>query len=409
MSRVALVVLDSLGLGALPDAYGFGDAGANTLGHIAAHCLTQHAGHGAGNALRIPHLLDLGLGHAAQLACGSFPAGLGSDAMPRAAWGCARETSTGKDTTSGHWEMCGVPVDFEWAYFSAQEHSFPDSLLDSLVRRAGLPGVLGNCRASGTTIITQLGEEHLRSGKPIIYTSADSVLQICAHEETFGLERLYRTCAIARELVDPLNLARVIARPFIGTCAADFVRTPNRRDYSVPPPAPTLLDRLQEAGGNVIGVGKIPDIFAGRGISHAVKAHGIDGLFDATLDAFVAAGPRSLVFTNFVDFDQDYGHRRDPAGYARALETFDAMLPELLAQLGAGDLLLLTADHGNDPTWPGSDHTREYIPILAVGPGVRPGPIGCRSTFADIGQSAAHWLGLAPLASGNNFLDTLPP
>jgi phosphopentomutase len=405
MSRALLLVLDSLGIGALPDAERFGDVGANTLGHIASHCLATHCGAGANGALQIPNLLRLGLGNAAQLACGEFPAGLrDSAATPSGAWGCARERSTGKDTTSGHWEMCGVPVLFDWHYFTAPTRSFPPLLLNELTRRADLPGVLGDCRASGTAIIAALGEAHIQSGKPIVYTSADSVLQIAAHEQHFGLERLYRVCAIARELVDPLNVARVIARPFVGETAADFKRTHNRHDYSVAPTAPTLLDRLVAAGREVIGIGKIPDIFAQRGITRAVKAHGIAGLFQASLEAFDSVADGSLVFTNFVDFDQEYGHRRDPGGYAQALETFDVLLPKLTARLRADDVVLCVADHGNDPTWPGSDHTREHIPILAFGPRVRPGNIGRRDSFADVGQSIAHWLGIAPLDCGIDFL-----
>ena len=410
MSRAILLVLDSLGIGALPDAEKFGDVGADTLGHIAMHCLATQCGSGVNGALLIPHLLDLGLGHSAQLASGSFPAGLQDSAStPVGAWGCARERSTGKDTTSGHWEMCGVPVLFDWGYFTAPTRSFPASLVDALVQRAGLPGVLGNCRASGTTIIAELGEAHIRSGKPIVYTSADSVLQVAAHEAHFGLERLYEVCAIARELVDPLNVARVIARPFVGEEAASFKRTSHRRDYSVSPPAPTLLDRLQDAQREVIGIGKIPDIFAHRGITREVKAHGIDGLFQATLDAMNSAPDGSLVFTNFVDFDQEYGHRRDPAGYAAALESFDALLPQMFSRLREDDVVLLVADHGNDPTWPGSDHTREHIPILALGPRVHAGGIGCRDSFADVGQSVATWLGIPPLDAGHDFFGAIRP
>ena len=408
MSRAILLVLDSLGIGALPDADQFGDAGADTLGHIAAHCQATRCGAGADGRLHVPHLLDLGLGHAARLASGGFPAGLQAPAAdPAGAWGCARERSTGKDTTSGHWEMCGVPVLFDWGYFTAATQSFPAGLLDELVQRARLPGVLGNCRASGTTIISELGEAHLRSGKPIVYTSADSVLQIAAHEAHFGLERLYEVCAIARKLVDPLNVARVIARPFIGDDASSFRRTSNRRDYSVPPPAPTLLDRLRAAQREVVGIGKIPDIFAHRGISREVKAHGIDGLFQATLDAMDSTADGSLVFTNFVDFDQEYGHRRDPAGYAAALEAFDAMLPQLFARVRTDDVVLLVADHGNDPTWPGSDHTREHIPILAFGPRVRACALGSRDSFSDIGQSIATWLDIPPLDAGQDFLGAI--
>jgi phosphopentomutase len=395
MSRAALLILDSLGIGALPDAERFGDAGADTLGHIAAHS----------NPLRVPNLQRLGLGLAARLASGRLPAGFDPDVTPIGTWGAARELSTGKDTTSGHWEMTGVPMLEDWGYFAEHENSMPATLLDAIAARADIPGWLGNCHASGTTIIAELGAEHVRSGKPIVYTSADSVLQIAAHEGAFGLERLYRLCEIAREHVDEYRIGRVIARPFVGDSAATFKRSHNRHDYSTPPPAPTLLDRLCAAGGAVHGIGKIPDIFAHSGISHEVKAHGIDGLFDATLDTLARCGDRGLVFTNFVDFDSEYGHRRDVAGYAAALEYFDTRVPELLSQLRPDDLLILSADHGNDPTWRGSDHTREYIPILACGAGLRAGSIGIRDTFADIGQSLAAHLGVAPLAYGTSFLD----
>ena len=405
MSRAMLVVLDSLGIGALPDAARFGDAGADTLGHIACHCRTPPAEGGRGRPLAIPNLLALGLGHAAAQVSGRFPCGLHRVEPPIARWGSARERSTGKDTVSGHWEMMGVPVLEEWGYFRQREHSIPPQLIEALVREAALPGVLGNCHASGTEIIQRLGAAHLASGKPIVYTSADSVLQIAAHEQGFGLERLYEVCAVARRLVDPYRIGRVIARPFLGDAQRGFARTTNRHDYAVPPPAPTLLDRLLDAGGSVVGVGKIPDIFAGRGISRAVKAHGLPDLVEATAQAFEQAGDRTLVFTNLVDFDQDFGHRRDVEGYADALERFDALLPRLSALLGRGDLLILTADHGNDPTWPGSDHTREHVPILAFAPGLEAGDIGRRESFADIGQSLASWLGLAPLDCGAAFLD----
>jgi phosphopentomutase len=299
-----------------------------------------------------------------------------------------------------------VPVTFAWGYFHAATESFPEWLLDALIARAGLPGVLGNCRASGTTILDELGEEHLRTGKPIVYTSADSVLQIAAHETRFGLQRLYDTCAIARELADRLRVARVIARPFRGERAGAFRRTPDRHDWSVPPPAPTLLDHLVAAGREVVGIGKIPDLFTGRGITRAVRAHGIGGLFEAAVDALDALPDGGLAFVNFVDFDQEYGHRRDPAGYARALEDFDERLPAALSRLRRGDLLLLTADHGNDPTAPGTDHTREHVPVLAVGPDLAPRSIGIRDTFADVGQTLAAHLRIPPLDHG---LDCLSP
>jgi len=400
MPRAALLILDSLGVGALPDAAAFGDVGANTLGHIAEHTLRAQQ-----RPLHVPHLQRLGLGLAARLASGALPAGFDASIAVSGAWGTARERSTGKDTTSGHWEMMGLPMLEDWGYFREHENSMPATLLDAIATRAGIPGWLGNCHASGTTIISELGEEHVRSGKPIVYTSADSVLQIAAHEQAFGLERLYRLCEIAREYVDDYRIGRVIARPFVGIDAASFKRSHNRHDYSTPPPAPTLLDQLCAAGGAVHGIGKIPDIFANSGISHAVKAHGIDGLFDATLGTLAQCGERGLVFTNFVDFDSEYGHRRDVAGYAAALEYFDSRVPELLAALQPDDLLILSADHGNDPTWPGSDHTREHIPILACGAGLRAGSIGIRDSFADIGQSIAAHFRLPPLANGTSFLE----
>jgi phosphopentomutase len=320
------------------------------------------------------------------------------------AYGYAAELSTGKDTPSGHWEMAGVPVLYDWGYFRDPVNTFPKPLLDKLVERGSLPGVLGNCHASGTEIIAQLGEEHVRTRKPIVYTSADSVFQIAAHEQTFGLKRLLDLCLIARELVDEYRIGRVIARPFVGTNARDFVRTGNRRDYAVPPPAPTVLDELVASGGQVIGIGKIPDIFAHQGISREVKATGNAALFDATLDAMATAPDRSIVFSNFVDFDMLYGHRRDVEGYATALEYFDSRMPALLGQLRAGDIAILSADHGCDPTWPGSDHTRENVPVLAFGPDVRAGSLGRRATMADIGQSLASHLGLPPMDYGTSFL-----
>jgi phosphopentomutase len=293
---------------------------------------------------------------------------------------------------------------FDWGYFTGRDHAFPAELLEALIERAHLPGVLGNCHASGTEIIARLGEEHVRSGKPIVYTSADSVFQIACHEQAFGLERLYALCEIARELVDDYNIGRVIARPFTGHASADYTRTGNRRDYTTPPPADTLLDRLVASGGTVIAVGKIADIYAHRGVTQAVKATGNAALFDATLAALAAAGDRTIVFTNFVDFDMLYGHRRDVAGYADALEYLDARLPELMRALARDDLLVLCADHGCDPTWPGSDHTREHIPVLVAGGGVSPGSLGCRDTFADIGQSLATYFGLPPMDYGTSFL-----
>lgn len=398
MTRAIILVLDSFGIGATADAEAFGDAGADTFGHIAA------ARAAAGRPLQLPNLERLGLFHAAQESTGSFAPGFAGNLAVVGAYGYAAELSSGKDTPSGHWEIAGVPVMFDWGYFTNRTDTFPPELLDALVRRADLPGVLGNCHASGTTIIAELGDEHVRTGKPIVYTSADSVFQVACHEEAFGLQRLYDLCDIARELVDEYNIGRVIARPFVGDGPDTYVRTGNRRDLTTPPHAPTLLDKLVEQGGEVISIGKIADIYANRGITKKVKASGNAALFDATLDAVREARDRSIVFTNFVDFDMLYGHRRDIDGYAGALEYLDARLPELMALMQDNDLLVLCADHGCDPTWPGSDHTREHIPVLAYGKMLEPGSLGRRDTFADIGQSLATHLSLEPLEHGSSFL-----
>jgi len=394
MARALLLVLDSFGIGAAADADRFGDVGADTFGHIAEACA---AGRGDRAGLRhgplvIPNLARLGL-LAAHAASTGRQAPVAAAPVITAAHGFAVETSRGKDTPSGHWELMGVPVTFDWGYFPQTRPCFPPELIAALVREAALPGILGDEHASGTEIIARLGEEHLRTGKPICYSSADSVFQIAAHEESFGLDRLYRTCEIARRLVDPLGIGRVIARPFVGTSPANFRRTAHRRDYAVPPPAPTLLDRATAAGRTVVAIGKISDIFAGRGVTEVVKAAGNAALFDATLAALDRAPEGALILTNFVDFDMEYGHRRDVAGYAAALEAFDRRLPEFEARLRPGDLVVATADHGCDPTWRGTDHTREHVPVLAFGAGVVPRDLG-RLGFADVGASFAAHLGL---------------
>ena len=406
MTRAILIVLDSVGIGAAEDAEAFGDAGADTLGHIAEACAAgrgDRAGLRSG-PLRLPNLDRLGLGAAAAASRGAPLPDLGGGGVVDGWWGYGVEVSKGKDTPSGHWEIAGVPVPFAWGYFADTIPAFPPELTDALVREAGLPGILGNKHASGTEIIAELGEEHLRTLKPICYTSADSVLQVAAHEQAFGLERLYEVCAIARRLVDPLTIGRVIARPFLGTGAADFKRTPNRRDYAIPPPEPTLLDRAVAAGRKVFAVGKIGDIFAHRGISKVTKAPDDDAMFDALLAAVDEAEDGDLVFANFVDFDMLYGHRRDVPGYAGALEAFDRRLPELDAHLRPGDLVVITADHGNDPTFRGTDHTREHTPILAFGPGLGTRQIGRRGSFADIAATLAAHLGLPPGPHGTSFL-----
>jgi len=404
MKRAIILVLDSFGVGATNDAKAFGDVGADTLGHIAQHCAEGKADVGRSGKLDIPNLASLGLMHAARESTGSFPAGFEDTAPVVGAYGHAEELSSGKDTSSGHWEMTGVPVLFDWGYFLEKENSFPEAFLSKFIEAANIPGVLGNCSASGTEIIARLGDEHLRSGMPIVYTSADSVFQIACHEESFGLDRLLEICQIAYDLLSEYNICRVIARPFEGKSSSDFKRTGNRRDFSVPPPAATLLDKLVDAGGEVIAVGKISDIFAAQGISRKVKANGLEALFDASVQALNEAGEKSLVFTNFVDFDSEYGHRRNVPGYAAALEYFDKRLPEFLGAMKPDDVLVITADHGCDPSWPGSDHTREHIPVLVFGQSVTAGSLGLRHTFADIGQSLASHLGLPALEYGENFL-----
>jgi phosphopentomutase len=403
MPRAIILLMDSFGIGASHDADKFQDQGANTLGHIDQHCQQGLADNEARQGpLNIPHLVKLGLSHALLASSGvrlsSHP---DSDELD-GSFGYAVEQSFGKDTPSGHWEIAGVPAKFEWGYFGDKTPSFPPELVDAFIKESKLPGVLANKAASGTVVINDYGDEHIQTGKPILYTSGDSVFQIAAHEEHFGLERLYEICTIARRLVDPYRIGRVIARPFVGS-DGDYQRTPNRRDYSTPPPAPTLLDKLIEAGRDVIALGKIADIFAHRGISQTIKGVSNDDLFSKTLTAMDTAPDGSLLFTNFVDFDSHYGHRRNVAGYAKALEDFDARLPEFIAKLKDDDLCIITADHGCDPTFPGSDHTREHIPVIAFGPKQAKDFIGRRECFADIGQTIAKHLKINPLNCGVAF------
>jgi phosphopentomutase len=399
MARAFLLVMDSVGIGGAPDARAFGDVGSNTFGHIAEWCADGRADIASissqafvrKGALSIPFLEKLGLGLAAKMACGKLPDGLSPSPDILGQYGSAAELSSGKDTISGHWEMAGLPVTFDWGYFLDKKDSFPKALLDDLIAQGGLPGVLGNCHASGTTIIAQLGAEHIESGKPIVYTSADSVIQIAAHEKHFGLDRLLALCKIARTLVDPYNIGRVIARPFAGDSPDNFARTTNRHDYAVPPIGPTLLDRVIATGGEVYAVGKVSDIFAGRGISHKLPASGHAALMEATLKAAAQAKDGDLIFTNFVNFDMDFGHRRNVPGYANALEEFDPMLEAFAQTLRPDDLVIITADHGNDPSWPGNDHTREQVPVLAFGANIKPGARGPHTGFTVIAdQIAAH-------------------
>lgn len=405
MPRAMIIVLDSVGCGASADAVDYGDAGANTLGHIAEHCA-------AGNAdrpglrvgpLHVPHMAALGLSGAHLASTGQPLAGVPMPAQPSGEYGFAVEISQGKDTPSGHWEIAGCPVPFKWGYFLDRESSFPPDLVTAIIRDGRLPGILGNCHASGTAVIDDFGPEHMRSGKPICYTSVDSVLQIAAHEETFGLARLYDLCKVVRNLVDPLNIGRVIARPFVGTAATGFTRTPNRKDFAIAPPNATILDRAHEAGRSIVTIGKIGDIFAHRNTATERKGVNNDSHVTMAVETLRDLPDGGFAFVNLVDFDTEYGHRRDVPGYAACVEAFDRRLPELQAALKPGDLVIITADHGNDPSWPGTDHTREHVPVLAFGPGIAGRAIGKRATFSDIGQSVAAHLGLEPLPAGTSW------
>jgi phosphopentomutase len=381
--RVIWIVLDSVGIGELPDAAAYGDEGSDTLGNISRAV-----------ALKLPTLRSLGLSRVARVQ------GMADVDQPLGAYGRLAERSAGKDSVTGHWELTGVVLAKAFPTFP---HGFPAPLMSEFERRIGR-GTLGNKAASGTAIIDELGGEHLRTGNPIVYTSADSVFQIAAHEDVIPVQELYRICGIAYELAaEGLGIGRVIARPFAGEPGA-FRRTSNRRDFALPPSGTTLLDVLKAAGHTVFAIGKIEDLFAGRGITAAVHTksddHGVD-----EIEGAMRAIPAGLIFANLVDFDTQYGHRNDPAGYAANLERFDARLARLLRTLRETDILIITADHGNDPTTPGTDHAREYVPLFVVGARIRPGvALGTRETFSDVGQTVAELFGVGPLANGTSFL-----
>ena len=391
MGRAFLVVIDSVGVGGAPDAGTFfngdvPDTGANTLGHIIAACATGQAEEGRSGPLHVPHMMALGLGAAVTLASGQAVDG----PEPTGTWGAATEVSRGKDTPSGHWELAGLPVPWDWHYFPDETPAFPDVVVTAVCKAAGTAGILGNCHASGTTVIADLGAEHLRTGWPICYTSADSVFQIAAHEEHFGLDRLLQLCADVAPLLHDMKVGRVIARPFVGD-VGNFQRTGNRKDFAILPPAPVLTNRVQDAGRAVYAVGKIGDIFSMQGIDEVRKGD------DRTLmghlgDLIREAAEGSLTFANFVEFDSLYGHRRDVSGYARHLEWFDTELGALLGQLRADDMLVITADHGNDPTWVGTDHTRERVPVLVAGKGA--GTLG-QIAFTEVAALVLEHLGVA--------------
>jgi phosphopentomutase len=400
MARAFLIVLDSVGCGGAPDAADFGDFGANTLAHIAHACADGRAEEGRTGPLSLPNLSRLGLWHAVRAASGyDFFAGRSDDVELIGKWGAATEVSLGKDTPSGHWELSGLPVPWDWHYFPA-ENSFDDDLLVEVCAAANVGGTLGNCHASGTEIISREGARHMEAGWPICYTSADSVFQIAAHEGRFGLENLLALCATLAPKLHEMKVGRVIARPFVGSVEAGFVRTKNRKDFAIMPPAPALCDWVQDAGKHVYAIGKIGDIFSMRGIDEVVKGAD-DDLMAHLLEHADNAVDGSLIFANFVEFDSLYGHRRDVSGYARALEWFDAQLPAFLARLRADDMVIFTADHGNDPTWRGTDHTRERVPVLIHGQGV--GDVGlCQ--FTDVAATIADHLDVPAQGPGRTLL-----
>ena len=398
MKRAIILVLDSLGLGSTEDSHLYGDTGSDTLGHIIEACDSDKGNNSERNGpLMIPNLIRWGLGEAA-IASRKKPLPI-PRVEPQGAFGYAKEVSAGKDTPSGHWEICGLPVPFEWGTFPKTENCFPESLLRDLINQGSIGGTLANKHASGTQVIEEFGQEHINSGFPICYTSADSVFQIAAHEEHFGLDRLYDLCTIAKLLVDPLEITRVIARPFTGDSKDGFERTANRKDLTTPPNGPTLLDNIQDGGGDVISVGKIGDIFSNQGVSYTVKAPNNMGLVDQLLSEMKKVN-EGLIFVNLVDFDTKFGHRRDVAGYALALEQFDARIPEIESKLTSKDLVLITADHGCDPTWPGNDHTREHVPVVFYGKSIKNNNLGERESFCDMGQTIAHHLEIEPLLHG---------
>lgn len=398
MSRVIILMMDSFGIGNAHDAEKFDNIGADTFGHIVE----------SNGGLNIPNLKELGLVEVAHAATGKeYHLGKLSEAK-MAGIGSIKahmsELSVAKDTTSGHWEMAGVPVLNDWGYFKPDYPSFPKALIDAICQEGKIAGILGNKAASGTEIIQELGEEHIQSDKPIFYTSADSNIQIAAHEKYFGLDRLYKLCEVAYKHVKPYNIARIIARPFVGEKKGEFTRTANRHDYSVKPFKETVLDKMQKKGGNVIAIGKINDIYAGCGITKALHASGLEELWNVTLKEVKDAPENSIIFTNFVDFDMLWGHRRNVKGYAEGLEYFDKRLPEIIPLLREDDIVFITADHGNDPTYKGTDHTREQVPMLLFGKKINSRFAGEGKTFADIGQTIAEYLNLEKLEYGESFL-----
>ncbi|MCV2508411.1 MAG: phosphopentomutase [Candidatus Lightella neohaematopini] len=401
MKRLFLIVIDSLGIGSTNDANKFGDIGANTLGHIAEYYYyNKH------KILKIPNLSSLGLVKTIQYATNYYPIGMNLQTNVIGSYAYASSLATGKDTISGHWEIAGILVP-SWHYFDKLNNSIPDSLLNLICEMNNLSGILGNCHASGTEIIKKLGEEHIITGKPIIYTSADSVCQVACHENIFGLSNLYKLCISIRSILNSsaYNISRVIARPFTGNNANDFIRTKNRCDLSLIPPSVTVFQKfIKEKNGTVVSIGKIADIYAHVGINKHIKAYGINNLFNKMVSEINTAKNNTIIFTNFVDFDELYGHRRDIIGYALALELFDYRLSEIISKMKNNDMLIITADHGCDPTWYGTDHTREFVPILIYGPRIKSRYYGYRNSFADISQTIVKYFNLSPMSYGTSIL-----
>jgi len=407
MKRVFLIVLDSFGIGSAKDAYKFGDVGANTFGNIVKYCFLNKANnYNRKGSLYIPNLTSLGLVKVAIASSGKNLLGIQDTCCPIGSYAYAGEISSGKDTSSGHWELAGAPVLFDWDYFSSVINSIPKYLVQDIISTCSLTGVLGNCHASGTTILDEFGEEHISTKKPILYTSSDSVCQIACHEDVFGLKSLYKLCISVRNMFDKKNIkiARVIARPFVGLTKKKFIRTDNRRDFSMVPHRTTVMEKLiNEKKGKVIAIGKVSDIYAGKGISRSITAKGIVNLFNVTVQEVKKSKNNTIIFVNFVDFDTLWGHRRDVSGYAKDLEWFDKNLPNLLRLIKDEDLLIITADHGCDPTWTGTDHTRENVPILIYQKSMKSRNLGYRETFSDIGQTLAGYFNLSSMNYGKSM------
>ncbi|CAL4043856.1 Phosphopentomutase [Buchnera aphidicola (Tetraneura ulmi)] len=407
MKRVFLIILDSFGIGSCMDSYEFGDYGANTFGNIAKMCFLGKANNGRSGVLSIPNLMSLGIGEIFKEVTGNYPLGVKKTKFLQGCYAYSSSISKGKDTFSGHWEIVGVPIFKEWFFFNKLTNSFSKSLLNKIKNDCGLTGILGNCHASGTEIIKKFGIEHLLTKKPIFYTSSDSVFQVSCHEKEYGLNNLYELCKKIRIILNKnkINIARVIARPFIGNNPENFKRTEKRKDFSIIINKKTVLEKLiLEKGGSVHAIGKISDIFSGIGITSSISTQDLFDSFEKTIKAINCCSRNSIVFSNFIDFDSLWGHRRDVSGYAKGLEYFDFNLPRLLNILKKDDLLIITADHGCDPTWIGTDHTREYVPILIYKKKMKNKFLGCRKTFADISQTISEYFGISRMNYGDSIL-----